>query len=743
MEDRPMKLFENASWLWKSGYENAENVYIDFFETFTVDTPANRYTMHISADANYAVYVNGTLVNFGQYSDYETYKVYDSIALTGIVPGKNEIKITVHGRGKNFSTYRIGHPGVIYEIYADDTLFIISSDETKMAVNPCYKQGPVEIVTGQLGFSYHYDATKEGTAVGLCAAEVIEKSKVLYPRPIKKLIVGDNQNALLYAQGVFMDSRMENLNIAQKMQYAFLSARDQGTLCGHPGGSNVTFPNADGITFHCDHCDNVADGMYLTFDLGIESAGIFSIDIDVPKDTEILVGWGEHLDDLRPRTWIGRCFALRYKAHAGRNTFSGPFLRLGLRYLQLHIYSERATVYYAGIKPTDYPLDYTPYFKCDDHLHNKIYEVCLRTLQTCMHEHYEDCPWREQALYSMDSRNQMLCGYYTFGETEFAKAAIRLMALSLREDGMLELCSPAVVSITIPSFSAIFVTQLQEYLLYSGDFAFAEEMMPTARAIVAAFTAQLDNEKQLLKCRKESIYWNFYEWQSGLDGHIGGSMDEEDRTYDAPMNAFFSMALRSIAKLEQSLGNHTAAKDYLAQKAALDARMNALFWDAEHGVYASFVKGSERYHYAELTNALIVYTDACPADKEDSVLAALAAKTMLPVTLSHSIFKYESLLRRPDKYAKAVFDEIADVFGTMLYNNATTFYETVDGARAFSNAGSLCHGWSAIPTYLYHAYVLGLKPTEDGYASYEIKPLDTGIHGAEGLVITPRGTITL
>jgi len=220
-------------------------------------------------------------------------------------------------------------------------------------------------------------------------------------------------------------------------------------------------------------------------------------------------------------------------------------------------------------------------------------------------------------------------------------------------------------------------------------------------------------------------------------------MDEEDRTYDAPMNAFFSMALRSIAKLEQSLGNHTAAKDYLAQKAALDARMNALFWDAEHGVYASFVKGSERYHYAELTNALIVYTDACPADKEDSVLAALAAKTMLPVTLSHSIFKYESLLRRPDKYAKAVFDEIADVFGTMLYNNATTFYETVDGARAFSNAGSLCHGWSALPTYLYHAYVLGLKPTEDGYASYEIKPLDTGIHGAEGLVITPRGTITL
>ncbi len=738
-----MKLFEHASWLWKSGYDDAENVYIDFFETFTLDTPADNYTMYISADANYAVYVNGTLVNFGQYADYETYKVYDEITLTGLVPGKNEIRVTVHGRGKNFSTYRIGKPGVIYEVYADGELFIISSEETKMAVNPCYRQGPVEIVTGQLGFSYHYDATMESAPVQRTAAELTEKSGELYPRPIKKLVVGDDQPALLIAQGVFMDTRTEGLNIAQKMQYAFLSARDQGTLCGHGGGSDVRFPAKDGVAFRCDNCDNIADGMYLTFDLGLESAGIFSIDIDVPEDTEILVGWGEHLDDLRPRTWIGRNFALRYRAHAGRNTFAGPFLRLGLRYLQIHIYSEHATLYYAGIKPTDYPLDYTPYFKCADHLHNKIYEVCLRTLQTCMHEHYEDCPWREQSLYSMDSRNQMLCGYYTFGETAFAKSSIRLMALSLREDGMLELCSPAVVSITIPSFTAIFVTQLQEYLLYSGDLAFAEEMMPTARAIVAAFTAQLDNDRQLLKCRKEGQYWNFYEWQSGLDGHIGAEMTEEARTYDAPMNAFFSMVLRSIAKLEQALGNHAAAKAYLAQKYALDARMHETFWDASHGVYASFVRGEERFHYAELSNALIVYAGACPEACEDTVLAALAAGTMLPVTLSHSIFKYEVLLRKPARYAKAVFDDIAEVFGRMLYNNATTFYETVDGARAFSNAGSLCHGWSAIPTYLYHAYVLGLKPTENGFASYEIKPIDAGIHDAHGLVITPRGTITL
>ncbi|MBQ8578942.1 MAG: hypothetical protein IJ449_13410 [Clostridia bacterium] len=739
-----MALFEHARWLWDPAYSKAENTYIDFCETFRVETPAAAYTMYISADANYAVYVNGTLAAFGQYADYETYKVYDTLDLTGLIrEGDNEITVTVHGRGRNFSTYRIGQPGVIYELYAGDDLFVLSSDETKMALNPAYKSGPVDIVTGQLGFSYQYDATKTGAPRAWKNAQTVEKSRVLYPRPIKKLAVGDDKPALLYAQGIFMDSRNENLNIAQKLEYAFLSTREQANLCGHH--ENLFFPRTgrEGITFHCDHCDNCADGIFLTLDLGEESAGIFSIDIDVPHDTEILVGWGEHLDDLRPRAWVGRNFALRYRAKAGHNTFDGPFLRLGLRYMQVHIYAERATLYYAGIKPTDYPLDHTPYFRCADHLHNKIYDVCVRTLEMCMHEHYEDCPWREQSLYSMDSRNQMLCGYYTFGETEFAKSSIRLMALSLRDDGMLELCSPAVVSITIPSFTAIFVTQLEEYLRYSGDLAFAEEMMPTARAIIKAFTAQLDNPEKLLKCRSESIYWNFYEWQTGLDGHIGSSMAEEDRTYDAPMNAFFSMALRAAAKLEEALGNAEAAKAYYAQKAELDERIDRLFWDREHQAYASFVKNGERSHYAELSNALIVYADACPENKQDAVMEALVSKTLLPVTLSHSIYKYEVLLRRPQKYAKLVFDEIADIWGKMLYNNATTFYETEEGSRAFGNAGSLCHGWSAIPAYLYFAYVLGLKPTGNGWSSYEIKPLDTGIHDASGLAVTPVGNINL
>ena len=65
-------------------------------------------------------------------------------------------------------------------------------------------------------------------------------------------------------------------------------------------------------------------------------------------------------------------------------------------------------------------------------------------------------------------------------------------------------------------------------------------------------------------------------------------------------------------------------------------------------------------------------------------------------------------MKQKERYARTVFMDIAVQWGHMLREGATTFWETIDGARDFSNAGSLCHGWSAIPIALYHRYALPL-----------------------------------
>jgi hypothetical protein len=78
-------------------------------------------------------------------------------------------------------------------------------------------------------------------------------------------------------------------------------------------------------------------------------------------------------------------------------------------------------------------------------LREKIRNTAIHTLQCCMHEHYEDCPWREQALYTLDSRNQMLAGYEVFKDknAEFVRANLDLISRGVRKDGILALCYPA------------------------------------------------------------------------------------------------------------------------------------------------------------------------------------------------------------------------------------------------------------------------------------------------------------
>ena len=56
-----------------------------------------------------------------------------------------------------------------------------------------------------------------------------------------------------------------------------------------------------------------------------------------------------------------------------------------------------------------------------------------------------------------------------------------------------------------------------------------------------------------------------------------------------------------------------------------------------------------------------------------------------------------------------MLEEINRVWGNMLFQGATSFWETDIGAPDFGNAGSLCHGWSAVPAFVYQ------KLQQNGY----------------------------
>ena len=54
-----------------------------------------------------------------------------------------------------------------------------------------------------------------------------------------------------------------------------------------------------------------------------------------------------------------------------------------------------------------------------------------------------------------------------------------------------------------------------------------------------------------------------------------------------------------------------------------------------------------------------------------------------------------------ERYKASVLEEIRRTYSKMLDAGSTTVWEHIDGAAAFDNAGSLCHGWSAVPIHFY------------------------------------------
>ena len=214
-------------------------------------------------------------------------------------------------------------------------------------------------------------------------------------------------------------------------------------------------------------------------------SGLFDIELESDDGAIVDIAYGEHLLDLRVKAnpLEGILPTVICREDGKDSPTISPGSAAGT-YSFISNVKNRFVLYYAGLLPAEYPVESRGEFKCSDLLHEKIYSVSERTLHLCMHEHYEDTPWREQALYVMDARNEALCGYYCFGEYDYPRAAYSLLAESIRDDGYLEMCTPARPRRTIPSFSMIWFLGLYEYYLYSGRIDFIRQMVPTMKKML-------------------------------------------------------------------------------------------------------------------------------------------------------------------------------------------------------------------------------------------------------------------
>ena len=652
-----MSMFEKSKWIWPISDSKADE-YAEFIEE--VSFYGRKAELYVSSDSNYTVYINGSLVAFGQYADYPYKKVYDRIDVSRYMrQGKNVIAFRVWYYGiSTSSTYYPGKAGLLYSLYADDALVAYSSDSTLSRLSPTFVPYKCKQITGQLGLTFEYDSKRaDAWMFGMPSEDY----------PFSKSCV---------------------IDVAPEMRERTCLRTELGeTRVGREVSENGIVP----VSPHGK-----------IFDFGSEAVGFICLEFKTESEKPVTVAFGEHLIDGHVRQKVGgRDFSFIYHPTAGEvNYYMNAFRRCGCRYVEL-ISEEPISGVKVSLRSVIYPVERLEAPESLTLLESRIYDACVYTLECCMHEHYEDCPWREQALYTMDSRNQMLAGYYAFGETLFPKANLELISEDDRPDDLLSICYPIKRDSAIPSFSLHFVTECEEYLRYSNDEAFIRKIYPKIQKTLNAFIARIDR-LGLAKPFDEPTMWNFYEWSDGLEG-IGYWEIEKKKhecfDYDIALNTLMSYAISRMVMINDRLGFDS--KELLAKKEQLNAAIHRHFFNPERGLYETR-RGTS--HYSRLTNALAILAGVAKGEERKRIAEILTEdKTLVDVSLSMRVFYYDALLLADkERYTDYILADIERLYTPMLKTGNNTVWETELGASDFDDAGSLCHGWSAIPIYYYN-----------------------------------------
>ena len=623
----------SGKWIWHP--DEAADSYAEFSLPVQCGK-AKKIALAVASEGHFAAYIDERLVLFSQSGAYPDAPLYDERAVFRyLADGETHtLRILAWHPGVDSSCYIDAAPGLWFEIREDGRVTYASEAGLACRKAAGYREGYKKTITGQLGISFLFDSTKEEAAWG---SAVLAAAR---PQPKRRSV--------------------SPLCLLPLRTAASVTRTDRGTLL---------------------------------FDLGEERVGFLSLDLSSAEDQLLTVAYGEHLVDGHvPRLIGGRDFSVEYVAHQGKNVFLHPLRRLAGRYLEL-FFSAPVEVSHLALREVS--RRFSPKERhFDDPLLQRIYDTSVNTLRLSVHEHYEDCPWREQSMYLLDSRNQMLCGYYAFRGTAVQRHNLLFFAEGQMENGFFPICFPTRKSYAIPSFSLCFPRTVRDYVEHTGDRSVLPLLRGAMEKMLAAIGACRD-ESGLLP-RLPYPFWNFYEWSEGSDNDsdLHRTPEDYEHAYDFLLNGMYVLACREYASL---YGEDSPAEDMLPI-------IERAFRIGDSGLYRLSV-GSDKSSVLVNSVALLL-----GLGNEKTAEKMLSDESLVPVTLSMHTYFYDALLQTKVNYSDFIIEDIKKKYGRMLDEGATTFWETEKGWQDFCCAGSLCHGWSAIPAYYLPRLILGEGP---------------------------------
>lgn len=744
--DRALDL--SARWIRPPGQVHDNYTFLAR-KKFVVDRVPSDAILHVAADTRYVVYLNGKRVGQGPARGTDLRYYIDSYDVAaGLCAGENHLTVRVHCPVHPMTSLAPPvEPAVLLEL---DSL--VHSDKSwQTCLDPAHR-ADAPMYTHHIGYSDYRDLRKE--PIGwetfsddydgwLDAHELADANNLggrkLDPRSILPLTDQSFLPTAVIDEGCVPNHYPD---IEDDIEYAALMQMEM-----HYHLSHAPF----------DHSANLLqgqpvkvlpvptllpnqrlEGAYILLNWQRELCGNLIIDVEGPEGTIIDVGYDEAIDrgriDTRrvnPNGAVFR-FADRYILREGRQRIETRLHERGMSVLQLVFrrFEKPVTIHRVEIANQVYPIAQKAEFDCDLPLINKLYTMCVNTVEACSLDVIVDCPWREQTLWIDDMAQEGLFWLQLTGDSRFIDHNLRISADGTLPNGQIVARYPSLGGMLLPVTSVNWITTLRDNWFYSGDTAPVRELLPVVENALKVYK-NWRNDDGLVPDQHGGDMWNFIDW--GYGDRLGG--------ITAALNISIANGFKMAAQLNTAVGHNDQAAAHLATSKQFVEAVFKQFWDDdEKHLYDCTEPVDGQRTFSQIPHALGIYADLFNRDQCEAALKAIVDPKAIRAEYGYQLYVLDALVRNGQ--ANRVLNYIEQLWAHKIKAGSPTVWEVYDGRASMTGCGSLCHAFAAYPLMFAQSVVLGVRPLQPAFAEFSLYPQAfPNIRRAQGTAPTPHGLI--
>jgi len=465
----------------------------------------------------------------------------------------------------------------------------------------------------------------------------------------------------------------------------------------------------------------ISEYPYLVLGFRKECTGRLRVVSDSPARMRLEVQYGESVEEVLSNPYLGA----NEIVVPPYGTVYGP--KSAFQYALVRFLGGTSPLRFKAIDADFiyYPVKQMGSFDSSDPMLNKIWLTGAYTAHLCMQDLIWDGPKRDRTCLAggLDISERVISD--VFGDRFLIDKSLKALIAAVG--------NPVKNDVNgIPGYSALWVMTEADYLRHTADLEHLKAVLDPLRGLLEYMASQID-EKGLF--RNTNNRSTFVDWSPDLD------QDSAESRRVTLME--FLPAFQDGAWLLEQAGDATAAQKFrqIAEKLRADTLRNSL--DPARNIFG------DRWQ----TNAMAIYSGLADAAQGAAVWENILSRTYRFNVTPHFNYFAVSAMAETGRREEAA-DWIVDYWGGMLRPDTTTFWEGYDPrwpkehfhGHLQTDHGegyfvSLCHGWSSGPTAWLMEQVLGIQPTDAGFAKVSIRPDLCGAKYARGAEPCPHGLL--